>query len=300
MPLHDLTLCGWRIQSEIAITILSAWSGAPDAPVDISIKLGEVPQVIADGPVYIGVLDDDSAVVVAEGVGSFHVSSGSMVIARPEAGAYPGAVEMIIIGPVLGALCCQRNIQTLHSNTVVIDGRAIALSGPSGAGKSTLAAVLASRGHTLISDDVLMLSRGAGETFAHTGNRNLRLWRETLELLGHDPAILRRAAVGERDKYYLPASGERVAPIWPLALLVWLDRRPTEIEKIFKTEGLVRTDFVRRAVYRAHLAKEYGRRGRHALVDLTLKGVDVHVMIRPRDLTRLDRQADMIEALAKQ
>jgi ABC-type transport system involved in cytochrome c biogenesis ATPase subunit len=290
-------LRGWRIQSEVAISVLPPWMGSPDAPVDISIELGEVPALIGDGPIFVGVMDDESAVVIAEGVGRFHISSGTTVIAQPQPGVYPGAVEMIIIGPVLGALCCQRNIQTLHSNTVAINGQAVALCGPSGAGKSTLAAVLASRGHSLISDDVLMLSRTEHGTSAHTGNRNLRLWRETLELLGHDPATLRRAAVGERDKYYLPATSHDIAPVWTLEALVWLHTAPTETEHIVKLSGLRRIDFAGRALYRRHLAKEYSGRGRHALVDLSLPGVNVYAMHRPRDLSRLDRQADMIEAL---
>ena len=78
---------------------------------------------------------------------------------------------MTIAGPVLGTLSYQRGLISLHSNTIVIDGKAIALSGHSGAGKSTLAAMLMKRGHRLISDDVLPLVEMDGRTFGLPGSQ---------------------------------------------------------------------------------------------------------------------------------
>ncbi|MEP7221697.1 MAG: hypothetical protein ABI673_03405 [Novosphingobium sp.] len=305
VALHDVVLCGLRIQSEIAIDVLPPWAGPADASVDVTIRLGEVPALDVGGPVYVGVMEDESAIVIAQGVGRFRVSSGTTVIAQPEAGVHPGAIEMIIIGPVFGALCYQRNIQALHCNTVVINGKAVALAGPSGAGKSTLAAVLAGRGHSLIADDVLAITpepkgpQGVQGMVAHTGNRFLRLLPQTLELLGRDPSGLRRASTGERDKYFLPPPPDAdILPSYPLAALVWLAATPAKVEKISYIKGMVeKAQGIQIATYRGYLAREYIRRGRSALGDMSLPGVDFYVMIRPRDLTRLDRQADMIEAL---
>jgi hypothetical protein len=295
---RDLTLLNWRFRSELDIVALPEWQGSDDHPVDIDLRLGRVPAVAGDGPVDVIVLDDGSAVVVAEDIGRFHVIGGGVVIAEVEPTAIPGAVETMVLGPVFAAICCQRNIQTLHCNTVVINGQAIALSGNSGAGKSTLAAVLASRGHALISDDVLAVVPSGEGTLAYTGNRYLRLWRETLCLLGHDASGLRRAATGDRDKYFLPPTEAQVASLWPLKALIWLDRMPTEVELIEPMVGLWRAKTVSKAVYRLHLAKDYYRRGSHALADLSLRGAAVYRVSRPRDLSRLDRQADTIELLA--
>ena len=133
---------------------------------------------------------------------------------------------------------------------------------------------------------------------AHTGNRSLRLWRETLELLGHDTHGLRRAAVGARDKYFLPPQARDVAATYPLKALVWIDRTPTVDERFTRLTGIQRAMTISIALYRNDLAKEYNRRGASALGDLRLPGVDVYLVQRPRDLTRLERHADEIEALA--
>ena len=78
-------------------------------------------------------------------------------------GALPGFVEVTIAGPGSGNHQLSTRSYPLHSNTIVIDGKAIALSGRSGAGKSTLAAMLMKRGHRLISDDVLPLFEMGGQ-----------------------------------------------------------------------------------------------------------------------------------------
>lgn len=296
--MFDLTLLGGRFRSALNIVGLPAWAGPETAPFEFELEFGPVPQQTPQHPVDVIVLDNGDAVVVAEGVGRFMVSGGRTIIADPASDALPGAVETTVMGPILGTLCYQRGIQALHCNTVVIQGQAIALSGHSGAGKSTLAAVLASRGHPLISDDVLAVTPSAAGPIAHTGNRELRLWRETLELLGHDVSALRRAAPGARDKYFLPPQSRDIAATWPLKALVWLERLPAETEQIELLGGVMRVQTIVKATYRRHLAAEYNRRGNHSLSDLSLRGADVYQIRRPRDLGRLDLQADAIEALA--
>ena len=194
--MQDLTLLHWRLASELPFRVLAAWQDDPARPVDVILTVGTVLPHTEEGsgPVHVYVLDDGSALVVAQEIGRFLVSNGGRVIADLVPGVISGAVEMIVIGPVLAALCYQRGLLTLHANTVAINGQAVALCGPSGAGKSTLAAWLATRGQPLVSDDVLPIKRGQSGTIAHTGNRHLRLWRETLVRLGMDADRLERAA----------------------------------------------------------------------------------------------------------
>lgn len=45
----------------------------------------------------------------------------------------------------------------LHASTVVIDGKAVAVTGPAGSGKSGTALALMSRGATLLADDITWL-----------------------------------------------------------------------------------------------------------------------------------------------
>lgn len=297
--MHDLSLFGWRLRSSVEIDILAAWTGDPDHPVDVTMEEGPAPQIPASNPADVVLLDDDSAVVIIEGVGRFHVIGGRHVIADILPDVPTGVVDTTFIGPVFGTLCYQRQIQSFHCNTVVVDGKAVALSGPSGTGKSTLAAVLVSRGHQLISDDVMAVDYNDGLTFARTGNRHLRLWRDSLELLGYSTDGLRRAAMGERDKYFLPARPGLLADRWPLKALIWIESTPTHTDQLNYLVGAQRANVVACAVYRRHLLHDYVRRGHSKLADLTLPGTDVFQMTRPRDLDRIGAQADAIEQLAR-
>src|SRR5437868_5902568 len=158
----DYFLSGWRLRSAIPVDALPPWDGDPNHPVDVELVQGDVDEIECNDPVGVVVTSKDLATVVATGVGRFAVSSGRRVVADVESGALPGMVEVMIAGPVLGTLCYQRGVLSLHSNTIVIDGKAVAMSGRSGTGKSTMAAILMRRGHRLISDDVLPLYEEGG------------------------------------------------------------------------------------------------------------------------------------------
>lgn len=296
VPQADYSLCGWRFRSEIPIAALPEWDGDPGQPIDIELVRGAVPEVPCDEPVGVVVTGRGSATVTAADAGRFAVFEGKKVVADVRPDALPGVVETMAVGPVLGALSYQRGILSLHSNTIVIDGKAVALSGRSGAGKSTLAAILLKRGHRLISDDVLPLRESGGRTFALPGSQNLRLWGESLDLLGVGKQGLRRAADGAREKYFLPTLEKTTRP-WPLAALIWLERAETERYFLRPSHGIFRTRAIYKATYRQHLAREFAAMGSREITNLSLPGVAVFDLLRPRGLELLEEQATAIENL---
>jgi hypothetical protein len=294
----DYSLCGWRFRSAICLEGLAAWSGPAEAPVDVELVLGEVPRCESnEDPVNVVVSDLDNAIVVAVNVGRFHVSRGQVIVAAADARASSGAIETTILGPVLGTVSYQRGIRPLHCNTVLIDGQAVALAGRSGAGKSTLAAVLIRRGHQLIADDVLPVLKADGRTLGLPGNQNIRLWTETLTYLGASPDGLRRAADGDRDKYFLPINKEKTTRAWPLSALVWLESKPAEVEELRLQQGMLRARTIIKSTYRQHLAKEFAKLGLASIADYSLPGVKVFEFRRPRGVDLLEAQASAIEAL---
>ncbi len=293
----DYSLCGLRFRSEIPIEALPLWDGDPEHPLDVELVRGDVPEAESVGPVNVIVTGRNKATVVSVDAGRFSVMDGKKVVADVLPRALPGFVETTILGPVLGTISYQRGMVSLHSNTVVIDGKAIALSGRSGAGKSTLAAILLKRGHRLISDDVLPLFEADGRTFALPGSQNLRLWGEALELIGESKEGLRRAADGEREKYFLPTVEKTTQP-WPLAALIWLERGTTDRHFLRPCNGVFRTRVIYKAMYRQHLAREFAAMGSKDVTNLSLPGVAVFDLLRPRGLELLEKQATAIEELA--
>jgi hypothetical protein len=293
----DYALAGWRFRSEIPIEALPAWDGDADRAPDLVLMRGNVAEVECDDdPVEVVVTGRDFATVVVADAGRFAVRSGSQIVADVRPDALPGVVENTIVGPVLGTLCYQRKIVPLHCNTVVIDGQAVALSGKSGAGKSTLAAILLKRGHRLISDDVLPLCEADGRTFALPGTQHLRLWGQTLDLIGEDKAGLRRAADGAREKYYLPTV-EKTTSRFPLAALIWLERSDKDDHVLRPCNGVFRTRAIWKATYGSNLIREFSKMGSKEVANLSLPGVAVYDLLRPRKLEHLEEQADMIEKL---
>lgn len=295
----DYSLCGWRFRSAIPLEGLPGWPADDATSVAIELTLGSVPEIACSDLVGVFMNADHSAIVVAADAGRCLVRDGRTIVADIRKDALPGAVETIILGPVLGTLSYQRGILPLHSNTILIDGRAVGLSGRSGAGKSTLAAVLMRRGHQLISDDVLPIVKTDGVTWALPGNQHLRLWGVTLDHLGTSSDGLRRAADGERDKYFLPPTMAKTATAWPLAALVWLESGISDVQLLRPQTGMLRARTIYKAAYRQHLAKEYAYLGHAAITDLSLPGVTVCDFLRPRGFELLEEQADLIEGLAR-
>jgi len=293
----DYALCGWRFRSEIPVEALPAWDGDPDQPPDIELIRGEVSEVPGNGPVTVVATGRNMATVVSAEAGRFAVIEGRRVIADVLPDALPGFVEVTIAGPVLGTLSYQRGLISLHSNTIVIDGKAVALSGHSGAGKSTLAAMLIKRGHRLISDDVLPLAEMDGRTFGLPGSQNLRLWGEAVDLIGESKAGLRRADRA-REKYFLPAKVQKTTKPWPLAALIWLERGVTERNVLRPCNGMFRTRAIYKALYRQHLWRDFAAMGSTGVTKLSLPGVAVFDLLRPRGLDLLEEQAAAIEKLA--
>jgi len=293
----DYSLCGWRFRSEIPIEALPVWDGDSDRPPDVELVRGEVAEVSYEDLVGVVITGRSTATVATADAGRFAIFNGNRVVADVHAGAFSGFVETMIVGPVLGVLSYQRGILSLHANTVVINGKAIALAGRSGAGKSTLAAILLKRGHPLISDDVLPIIERGGQTIAMPGSQNLRLWGETLDLLGVSREGLRHAADSTREKYYLPTISKTTKP-WPLAALIWLERGITERYFFRPANGIFRTRAILKSTYRTKLAREFATMGTKELQDLTLPGVAVFDLLRPRGLDLLEEQATAIERLA--
>ena len=69
-----------------------------------------------------------------------------------------------LLGPVLAFVLRLHGRVPLHASGVAVDGRAVLFAGDAGAGKSTTAAALAAQAFPLLSDDVLPLADGDGDS----------------------------------------------------------------------------------------------------------------------------------------
>ena len=110
-------------------------------------------------------------------------------------------------GHVFSTLLHIRGIFNIHASSVVLNGRAIALSGDTHAGKSTLALSFLSKGWQLLTDDLLPLSLdgGSGTISALPSYPVMRLFEDVSGLFFADKNQFPNAALGW-SKLRVPSS----------------------------------------------------------------------------------------------
>jgi hypothetical protein len=230
-------LAGLKIESDLDFPDLMPWDGPATEP-EIVFRLGNVPPRLeaADRVEAIFQTRGQAEYLLSlQGTGRIRVRDGRDVTIETEAAADPINTRALLTGPVQAMLWHQRGLLPLHANAVVVGDRAVALAGSSAAGKSALAAVLANDGHRILADDISVVDFAAGSRRVSVlpGVTLLRLWRDTLDVLGIASTGLRPALSG-REKYFVDLGNVCRQP-HELAAAVVLVRRtnvPLSIERL--------------------------------------------------------------------
>lgn len=225
---YDYLLCGWRVHSDVPLPELPAWTGAHDAPADVAVRVGAVPERLPDSLLPDGLID-----VAADGTALLHIPDLVRILLR---GGREITVEVLrdegeatgwrafLLGMGLALLCDQRGLYPLHAATLRIGERTVAIAGDSGSGKSTLALALTRRGHQLLSDDLTVLrDDGADGITVLPAYPRLKLWRDVMDWAGLPPEGVPRVRPA-LEKYDLsPAAGFAAEAVRLDALLVLED-----------------------------------------------------------------------------
>jgi len=208
---------------------------------------------LADGARYLG----------WSGVLECVVSPDARRIAyRPLPGAGRRAVETYLAGHVLSFALLARGGEPLHATAVVLDGRAVAFAGDCGYGKSTLAAEFLRAGHSLLTDDLLVVKRAGGARLAYPGAPRIKLCPDVVGAL---PEAAGAPMNPITRKLVVPLTGVPAAPV-PLARLYvlpppWRRRaRGVEIQRLSARRAFVeitRATFNAEQRERARLARQF-------------------------------------------
>ncbi|NYZ16452.1 hypothetical protein HL658_28245 [Azospirillum sp. RWY-5-1] len=226
MPIHDHTLCGWRVASSLPLPDLLPWTGDDRAP-DLIVNVGAVPERLDDPTIDLPLLQIDAngtCRFAMPGVATYLIDpTGHRVIVEPVLPADAPDIRVFLLGTVFGILCYRRGLLPLHASCVRVGGGAVALAGASGIGKSTLAASLLRRGHMILADDVTVIdtSDPAGPRVL-PGFPRLKLWRDAMDRLQLSPAGLERTR-SELAKFHVPVAEGFCAQPLPLTAVFHLD-----------------------------------------------------------------------------
>lgn len=302
----DRTLCGWRVRSDIPLTETLPWAGPEDHPVDVMIRLGEVPCHL-DAPVRVEPMceigADGAFLFSMRNAGRYLTRNGNEIIVDPLCPPDWPDQRLFIQNICLSTLALQRGVLAMHGAVVRVSGKTIAILGTSGQGKSTLTATLAQRGHKFMSEDICALDlegdAGAAPTVIPT-LPNIRLWEDALERLSIDPAGLVRSRRRLR-KYHV------TRPQWfhdhpePLDAFITLGnaKPPTFPEGVYPARGSGAIYRLCRFIQCPFLAKLSGFE--HGMVRMAMRYVSagrVFDLRAARHLDHLASVADDVEKLA--
>ena len=143
------------------------------------------------------------------GVGHFRVHDGREIYIDAMPGVEESTLRAFLLGPVLAVALYQRGLLVLHASATAFQDssgkwNAIGFLGNSGDGKSTMAAMLHSRGHQVLTDDIIAVpimslmnavqvdqqnrfnGRAAVFPFINSGPAQLRLWPQSLAAIGEE------------------------------------------------------------------------------------------------------------------
>jgi hypothetical protein len=122
-------------------------------------------------------LRDRSTYLRWNGIGEFTVSAdGREIRCRRFHAASEESFQVYLVQRSLSFALVKLGFEPLHATVVVMNGRAVGLLGDSGAGKSSLAAFCLNAGDTLLTDDLLLLWRGAHGLLAYPGPSRIKLF----------------------------------------------------------------------------------------------------------------------------
>ena len=301
---------GLTIRSDVALPgIGSTLASAPDVVLELVERLpAPVPSrtryrsgSAEDVTTRVEIVDD------ARGFTVFRYGDGTAIdvdhVAHPariRAAIAPGQtledLTAYLYGPVLGFLLRAWGRLAMHASCVRVGEGAVLLAGAPGAGKSTTAAALATRGLSVVSDDLTALAfDDADETpRAWPAFDHLRLWPDGERVVLGDDARLERITPSW-DKRRFPLEGAAFAgePVPVRAIVVLRPRRGNRavIRSLAPSRALVTLATL---TYANYLLDAPMRARELMQLGALVRAVPVRALTPPVGRTHLDALCDAI------
>jgi len=174
---------GLSIASEIEFPELLP---ADFANADVTIALGKTPDKLETGDIittaFSGINSHEYLLNIKDTC-RYYASNGCSIIAEPDAGMDDHSIRLFLLGTIMAAILYQRGNIPFHASAIVKDGKLTLFAGDSGAGKSTLLAALATKGHTIFTDDICVLQYNASQDKDVLGTASypmIKLWEDAI------------------------------------------------------------------------------------------------------------------------
>ena len=178
---------GMKISSEIRIPELED-SNHDES--DVYVESGFLSNPISSNKKYASKTKNycDGFLCYINGIGGVRICNERKIIVSPCEGAEDKGFRFLVSGIALGLLLHLRGFVTLHASAVAIQQQAISFIGQKGMGKSTTAAALHTRGHPIVTDDLLVLDITNDSVQVYPGFPHLKLTPESIiKSVNQDP-----------------------------------------------------------------------------------------------------------------
>jgi hypothetical protein len=203
----DLSLCRWRIHSELPMPEVAQWQYG-NRPRDVVISYAacadvEPPSSARQLSLLTHVCATSGWYLRVPGIATIRAREGVEVrIARGNC-AGGEDIKPFILGPVLQAIARQRGMLTLQATAVAYGDGAVALCGATGVGKSAIGYALSRRGCLLISDGLSIGAIQADQPHMSVVATlpAFHFWRAAVHSLRISAAEVAPASIGV-PKYY--------------------------------------------------------------------------------------------------
>jgi hypothetical protein len=194
MALYEYMAYGIRIHANFTLPELAPiLPQAGTAPCDVLVTLLDNSQgyrVPNEPREYLQVSPEET-VVLLKRVGLFTIRRGCEVVITPAPDADHRLIQLCTSGSIMAILLYQRRYQlVLHANVVSVGQGLVGFLGESGEGKSSMGATMLSRGHGIISDDLLPIRVDQPRPMAYPGYPQMKFSPEVADFLGYDIATL--------------------------------------------------------------------------------------------------------------
>jgi len=263
---------------------------------DVEIIERSVPNNLVGAETFIGYMDylGEKCLYRIPEIGRFLVENGQRITVECEPGANPKDVRAFLFGSIFGTLLHQRKLVPMHVSGVATPCGVVAFTGESGAGKSTLAATVNNlTGWPIFCDDIAVLREIDGQPILESGMLRLKLWKDALERLNHDPKAVQQDAT-RFDKYHLDASDRIAQGKAPLAALVNLAANDQAALKTVSGAEAFKT--LMNSIYRPYLVPMFSSAESIAQTMLrVLPTIQVFTFERPWSASELNSSAEILK-----
>ncbi len=235
---------GHKISSEIEFPELLPYKYTSSP--DITIRIGKVPeQIIGNtftGNILSYTINEQELLFEGIGIAHYYSANGKSIIISPKQPVEDWReVRLHVLASVMASVLQQKKQLPLHASALLHDNALILIVGDSGAGKSTSVAGLMKRGHTIFSDDVIVLRNARHHVLAQASYPMIKLWDDTMTKMNHalfsDRSFRVRKDMEKFGVFFHESFNTNEYPASKILILKKGEVNQVHIEELFGTEA---------------------------------------------------------------